>query len=136
MPLCLVFYNTVKQRLSIDVLITTIARRSNRLLPALVKTLSNTWADIRNLDSDFGEVKTLWYKHEGENTQVDTEEGLIEMVERVRIGEEQLREEKKVKEDLQKQDAKRSEAMMKKENIIAYQGKASFLEWAGTINKS
>ena len=38
MPLCLVFYNTVKQRLSIDVLITTIARRSNRLLPALVCT--------------------------------------------------------------------------------------------------
>ena len=31
----------------------------------IVKTLSNTWADIRNLDSDFGEVKTLWYKQEG-----------------------------------------------------------------------
>ena len=57
------------------------------------------------------------------------------MVERIRIGEEQLREEKKVKEDLQKQDVKRSEAMMKKENIITYQGKASFLEWAGTIDK-
>ena len=57
------------------------------------------------MDSDFGEVKTLWYKHEGKNTEVDTEEGLIEMVERVRIGEEQLRKEKKVKEDLQKQDA-------------------------------
>ena len=40
-----------------------------------------------------------------------------------------------MKEDFQKQDVKRSEAMMKKENIIMYQGKASFLEWAGTINK-
>ena len=66
---------------------------------------------------------------------VDTQDGLIEMVERIRIGEEQLREEKKVKEDLQKQDVKRKEAMMKKKNIITYQGKASFLEWAGTINK-
>ena len=35
MPLYLVFYNTVKRRLSIAVLITTIARRSNRQLPAL-----------------------------------------------------------------------------------------------------
>ena len=52
------------------------------------------------------------------------------MLERVRIGEEQLREEKKAKEDV-----KRSEAMMKKENIIMYEGKASFLELAGTINK-
>ena len=57
------------------------------------------------------------------------------MVERIRIGEEQLQEEKRVKEDLQKQDVKRSEAMMKKENKIMYQGKASFFEWAGTTNK-
>ena len=60
----------------------------------------------------------LWYKKEGINTEVETEDGLIEMVERIRIGKEQLHEEKKVKEDLQKQDVKRSEAMMKKENII------------------
>ena len=65
----------------------------------IVKTLSNTWADIRNHDSDFVEVKMLWYKKEGTNTEVDTEEGLIEMVERIRIGGEQLREEKKVKEE-------------------------------------
>ena len=43
----------------------------------IVKTLSNTWADIRNQDSDFGEVKMLWHKKEGDNTQVDKEEGLI-----------------------------------------------------------
>ena len=30
---------------------------------------------------------------------------------------------------------KRSEAMMKKENIVTYEGKPSFLEWAGTITK-
>ena len=101
----------------------------------IVKTLSNTWADIRNFDSDFGKVRKLTYKLGEEDKVVDTEEGLIEMLERVRIGEEQLREEKKAKEDLQKQDVKRSEAMMKKENIIMYEGKASFLEWAGTVNK-
>ena len=84
----------------------------------IVKTLSNTWADIRNHDSDFLEIKNLCYKKEGIDTDIDAEDGLIEMVERIRIGEEQLREEKKVKEDLQKQDVKRSEAMMKKENII------------------
>ena len=41
MPLYLVFYNTVKRRLSIAVLITTIARRSNRLLPTLIGMLLN-----------------------------------------------------------------------------------------------
>ena len=65
----------------------------------IVKTLSSTWADIRNHDSDFVEVKMLWYKKEVTDTEVDTEEGLIEMVERIRIGGEQLREEKKVKEE-------------------------------------
>ena len=34
------FYNTVKQRLSIDVLISIIARRSSRLLPTLVPTIN------------------------------------------------------------------------------------------------
>ena len=101
----------------------------------IVKNLSNTWADIRNFDSDFGKIRKLKYKLEGEEKDVDTEEGLIEMLERVRAGEDQIREEKKAKEDLQKQDVKRSEAMMKKENIVTYEGKPSFLEWAGTITK-
>ena len=57
----------------------------------IVKTLSNTWADIRNHDSDFTEVKMLRYKKEGIDTDIDAEDGLIEMVERIRIGEEQLR---------------------------------------------
>ena len=36
---------------------------------------------------------------------------------------------------MQKQDVKRGEAMMKKENVTAYTGKPSFLEWAGSTNK-
>ena len=46
-----------------------------------------------------------------------------------------MKEERKAKADMQKQDVKRSEAMMKKENVATYEGKASFLEWAGAITK-
>ena len=86
----------------------------------ILKNLSSTWADIRNFDSDFGKIRTLKYKLDGVEKDVDTEDGIIEMSERVREGEDQIREEKKAKEDLQKQDVKRSEAMMKKENIVTY----------------
>merc|ERR1711942_252452 len=61
----------------------------------IVKNLTSTWADIRNLDSDFGEVRTLKYKLEGEEKDIDTEDGLIEMSERIREGEEQMKEERK-----------------------------------------
>ena len=73
----------------------------------IVKNLSNTWADIRNFDSDFGKVRKLKYKLGEDEKDVDTEEGLIEMLERVRVSEDQIREEKKAKEDLQKQDVTR-----------------------------
>merc|ERR1711942_231295 len=101
----------------------------------IVKNLTETWADIRNFDSDFVEVRKLKYHADGEEKEIDTEDGLIEMSERIREGEEKLKEERKAKEDLQKQDVKRSEAMMKKENMVTYEGKPSFLEWAGTITK-
>ena len=40
------------------------------------------------------------------------------MIERIRIREEEVKEAKRVKEELQKQDMKRGEAMMKKHNVI------------------
>ena len=54
----------------------------------IVKTLSGTWADIRNHDSDFVEVKTIHYMNDGRDATIDTEDGLIEMIKRIRIGEE------------------------------------------------
>ena len=68
----------------------------------IVKSLGGTWADIRNFDSDFMEVRKLNYKVDGEEQEVDTEDGLIEMSERIREAEEKLKEERKAKEDLQK----------------------------------
>ena len=74
----------------------------------IVKSLTGTWADIRNFDSDFVEVRKLKYEVDGIEKEIDTEDGLIEMSERIREGEEKLKEERKSKEDLQKQDVKRS----------------------------
>ena len=74
----------------------------------IVKSLAGTWADIRNFDSDCAEVRVLKY-HVGElEKDVEVEDGLIEMSERIREAEEELKEERKAKEDLQKQDVKRS----------------------------
>ena len=57
------------------------------------------------------------------------------MIERVKNREEEVRETKRIKEELQKQDVKRGEAMMKKQNVVMYTGKPAFIEWAGSITK-
>ena len=101
----------------------------------IIKTLSNTWSEIRANDDQFTEVKLIEFKKEGEDSSKTTEEGLIEMIERVKIREEEVRETKRIKEELQKQDVKRGEAMMKKQNVVMYTGKPAFIEWAGSITK-
>ena len=57
------------------------------------------------------------------------------MIERVKIKEEEVRETKRTKEELQKQDVKRGEAMMKKQNVVTYTGKQAFIEWTRSITK-
>ena len=74
-------------------------------------------------------------KEEEEGCTKPTDEGLIEMIERVKIREEEVRETKRFKEELQKQDVKRGEAMMKKQNVVTYTDKPAFIEWAGSITK-
>ena len=64
MPLYLVFYNTVKRRLSIAVLITTIARRSNRLLPALVEMkdlIESAVEELQNLQTDMSACRAMTF---------------------------------------------------------------------------
>ena len=80
-------------------------------------------------------MKIIEFDKEEANSTMPTEEGLIEMIERIKIREEEVRETKRVKEELQKQDVKRGEAMMKKQNVVMYTGKPAFIEWAGSINK-
>ena len=46
-----------------------------------------------------------------------------------------MKESKRIKEELQKQDIKRGEAMMEKQNVVLYTEKPAFIEWAGSINK-
>ena len=93
----------------------------------IIKTLSNTWSEIRANDDQFTEVKLIEFKKEGEDSSKTTEEGLIEMIERVKIREEEVRETKRIKEELQKQNMKRGEAMMKKQNVVMYTGKPAFI---------
>ena len=48
------------------------------------------------------------------------------MIERVKIREEEVRETKRIKKELQKQNVKRGEAMMKKQDVVMYTGKPAF----------
>ena len=57
----------------------------------IIKTLSNTWSEIRANDDQFTEVKLIEFKKEGEDSSKTTKEGLIEMIERVKIREEEVR---------------------------------------------
>ena len=93
----------------------------------IIKTLFTTWSDIRAKDDQFAEVKLIQFNKEGDNSTITTEEeGLIEMIERVKIREEEVRETKRIKKELQKQNVKRGEAMMKKQNVVMYTEKPAF----------
>ena len=93
----------------------------------IIKTLFTTWSDIRAKDDQFAEVKLIQFNKEGDNSTITTEEeGLIEMIERVKIREEEVRETKRIKKELQKQNVKRGEAMMKKQDVVMYTGKPAF----------
>ena len=92
----------------------------------IIKTLSTKWVDIRGKDDRFTEVKLIHFSKEGKNSTIATEEGIIEMIERVKIREEEMKESKRIKEELQKHDVKRGEAMMKKQNVVLYTGKPAF----------
>ena len=46
-----------------------------------------------------------------------------------------MKESKRIKEELQEQDVKRGEAMMKKQNVVLFTGKPAFIEWGGSITK-
>ena len=67
----------------------------------IIKTLSNKWVDIRGKDDPFTEVKLIHFNKEGKDSTIATEEGMIEMIERVKIREEEMKESKRIKEELQ-----------------------------------
>ena len=51
----------------------------------IIKTLSTKWVDIRGKDDRFTEVKLIHFNKEGKDSTIATEEGMIEMIERVKI---------------------------------------------------